>query len=273
MVKPIGWFESRSWWPLALSAAVLVVAVAFDPRGAYPSVALTLVAQLVFLTLSSAAVVALVGRAFLAEGSVSLLLLACGAVFLGLGGVIATAAAPGAVNVVITIHNLCAWCSAACHFVGILLAQRRRIDRARSAALGGAILAALTLIGVCVAAASLSHPTCTEGVGSLGAALAQASGPREHWVKRVQIYEPVIGLAIHCREPKAYQPLGFALQIHDDNSRCDFLKGHQAMAHAQNARQIAVVVGATWSPSGWASMTSSASAKSDSVKACTRLKL
>ena len=153
MVKPIGWFESRSWWPLALSAAVLVVAVAFDPRGAYPSVALTLVAQLVFLTLSSAAVVALVGRAFLAEGSVSLLLLACGAVFLGLGGVIATAAAPGAVNVVITIHNLCAWCSAACHFVGILLAQRWRIDRARSAALGGAILAALTLIGVCVAAA------------------------------------------------------------------------------------------------------------------------
>ncbi|HWI56888.1 MAG TPA: PAS domain S-box protein, partial [Bacillota bacterium] len=80
----------------------------------------------VFGTLIALGVVVLVGRSFLVRGQPGLLLLSCGLLFSGLSGIIATVVGGQDVNLNVTIFNLCAWLSAGCHLLGVVLLLRRR---------------------------------------------------------------------------------------------------------------------------------------------------
>lgn len=91
----------------------------FDP----PALAFSL--HLLFMLCTSAWVVHLTIRSFLASGSPGFLLLACGTASLGLAGVTAFAVAPRNPNVSVTIHNTLLWIAGVYHLLGVVLTFKR----------------------------------------------------------------------------------------------------------------------------------------------------
>ena len=142
-----------AWLPLPLLGSAIAVAWLLNPSGSYVAVPLTVALQLVFLTATSVAVIALVGRAFVASGALGLSLLASAAVCLGSGGVMANLVGRGEPNLTVTVHNLCIWCSAAFHLAGIALTRQRLDEHARAASLIAAIAAGAAAVALSTAAA------------------------------------------------------------------------------------------------------------------------
>ena len=73
----------------------------------------------VFSTLVSLFIASLIAYTFLARGTPGLLLLGCGVVVWGLGGLASSIASNVDVGLGVTVHNVCVWLSAGCHLVGV----------------------------------------------------------------------------------------------------------------------------------------------------------
>jgi PAS domain S-box-containing protein len=114
-----------AWLPVPLLFGAMILLWALNLPGSHESVFLVITLNLVCSLAASAVVAFLVGRGFLVRGSPGLLLLGCGAVAWGpaaLGSVIGDHDP----NVMVTIHNGCAWLSAFCHLTGVLLSARSK---------------------------------------------------------------------------------------------------------------------------------------------------
>jgi hypothetical protein len=119
------WLDRRAWLPVPALLLAIVVLRLVDPPGSYDSPRLMMALNVVFSTSVSLLVAYLVARNFVIRSSAGLLLLGCGAIAWGAGGVVAAAAGQRDVNVVVTIHNLSVCMAGACHLAGVALTLRR----------------------------------------------------------------------------------------------------------------------------------------------------
>jgi PAS domain S-box-containing protein len=115
-----------AWLPIPLLLAAMVVLWAADLRGSYESYFLGILLNSVFSMLASLLVAYLIARSFLVRRAPGLLLLGCGVIIWGCAGVVSTAVAGNDVNILIAIHNACAWLSALCHLMGVFLSLRTK---------------------------------------------------------------------------------------------------------------------------------------------------
>ncbi|MHB9106044.1 MAG: ATP-binding protein [Armatimonadota bacterium] len=121
--QPASGLQRLAWVPvLLLLTAVIVLRVA-NPPGAYESLGLLVVLNLLFQVLVSFFVAYLVGGSFLAGKTPGLLLLGCGVLLWGFAGAV------GSISGLIggpptTIHNTCVWFSAMCHLAGVIVSLR-----------------------------------------------------------------------------------------------------------------------------------------------------
>ncbi len=167
-----------SWIPIPLLLAALLVVWVVDPPGVFESPRLLVVVNFTFSTLASLFVADLVARAFVVRGSLGLLLLGCGMVIWGCAGLASAAASlargGAAPNVIVTIHNLGALASAACHLTGVVasIAFRRRV-RATAVWVPVAYLCSLVVVALVSLAAhdGWTPPFFAQGAG--GTALRQ----------------------------------------------------------------------------------------------------
>ena len=139
--------------PLALMVSAMAVLWSANLRFSYDPPWLLFTCNFLFATLASAVVFQLICRSFLAQGTPSLLLLACGIALWGLAGVLAVGFAGRSAKAMLTIHNLCAWLSAGFHLAGILWSEPRRRLRPEGWWLLGGVLMAVGLALVIVKAA------------------------------------------------------------------------------------------------------------------------
>ncbi|MHB8900805.1 MAG: MASE3 domain-containing protein, partial [Thermoguttaceae bacterium] len=147
------------WLPIPLLAAAIVGFWLADIPGSYESPGLVLALNLLFAVLVSVLVACLVGQGFRVHGSPGLLMLGCGLVVWGSAGFLGTIAglatqdSEDLVNVMVTVHNCCAWLSGFCHLAGVMLSLRpgsaRRGNRA-------SLVAAYSLSLVAVGAIALA---------------------------------------------------------------------------------------------------------------------
>jgi PAS domain S-box-containing protein len=142
-----------AWIPIPLLLAALLVVWVVDPPGVFESPRLLVVVNFTFSTLASLFVADLVARAFVVRGSPGLLLLGCGMVIWGCTGLASSAVSlargSAAPNVIVTIHNLGALTSAACHLAGVIasITLRRRV-RATAVWVPVAYLGALVVVAL-----------------------------------------------------------------------------------------------------------------------------
>jgi len=149
----VGSIARWAWLPIPALLLATLIAWAVGPDESYSGRGLTLIFELVFMTLASLAVAYFLVRSFFASGAPGLLLLACGIVLWGLSGVAAGAFSHGDVNQSITIHNLCVWLSAACHLGGALLGAQTRTFQQRGWWLLAAFSAVLAAVAFVILAA------------------------------------------------------------------------------------------------------------------------
>src|SRR5919198_2446481 len=121
MPQRLGSVARWAWMPIPLLLLAVVIAWAGGPAEAYPAREVTIICQLIFMTLASWVVAYFLVRSFFASGALGLLLLASGCMIWGLSGVAAGAFSRGDVNQSVTIHNLCVWLAARCQLLGALL--------------------------------------------------------------------------------------------------------------------------------------------------------
>jgi signal transduction histidine kinase/PAS domain-containing protein/ActR/RegA family two-component response regulator len=145
-----GWAE-QAWWPLPVLAASLVLLRLIESPAAYPWPHLQLMLQLVFMFGGACFVCFVAARGFLLHGNAGVLLLGCGAIAVGLAGVLANLTSVP--NVMVTIHNLSMWVGAWLHFIGALVGSQRRVPQ-RGLWLAIAYAATLATVLAIVAAAS-----------------------------------------------------------------------------------------------------------------------
>jgi PAS domain S-box-containing protein len=142
----------RVGWPWALPLVLVAILAlwAADVRGTWEPPYLLVSLYLVLATLASLAVVWLVAHSFLADGSPGLLTLGCGVLFWGLSAIFAGLAGESDPDVMVAIHNLGSWLSAACHAASawLLVRPRRPLGARRAWLLSAnlAVIAALTLL-------------------------------------------------------------------------------------------------------------------------------
>jgi PAS domain S-box-containing protein len=148
--------------PLPVFLLAIAALWAADSRTVYESPYLLIGLNLFFSALVSLLVAYLVGRSFLARGRPGLLLLGCGVLFWGVSGLVSVVAnlLKGGphfdVNVAVTIHNLCVWASALCHWAGAAFSLRWELSlRSPLRWLVGGYAAALAIVGLIVLAALL----------------------------------------------------------------------------------------------------------------------
>lgn len=117
---------------IVLVPAVVLLSVTGE-HASYEHPLLLLVLNCCFVTIVSLAISARIGSSFLVDGKSGLLLLGCGALVWGLGGCVAALAGllPSRdsgfdANVLISIHNTCAWFSALCHLSGAAISCARQ---------------------------------------------------------------------------------------------------------------------------------------------------
>jgi PAS domain S-box-containing protein len=129
--------------PLAVLVTLMAAFWMADLRFSYDPPWLLFTCNFLFATLASAFVCQLVCRSFLAQGTPSLLMLACGVVLWGLAGVLAVGFAGTSDNAMLTIHNVCAWLSAGCHLLSVVWWEPRRRLRPEGWWLLGGVLVAV----------------------------------------------------------------------------------------------------------------------------------
>ena len=102
----------RAWLPAPVLLLLIFGLALFAPATSYESPLLVLTLNVVFSAFVSIATVVVISRGFLHTGSLALLLLGCGALAWGLGGVTGVAVAMWgadmegvAPNILVTVHN------------------------------------------------------------------------------------------------------------------------------------------------------------------------
>ncbi len=150
---------SRRYWPAALPIvllfAVMNVLWIADLRTSYPAVHLNILLNIIFIALNSLFIAYLAARSFITRGEPSLLLLGCGVLVWSASGIIAVALGRGDPNLIVTIHNLCAGLSAACHLGSALLSMQGGFRlTARDVWLGVAYVMALGVVALIALAAN-----------------------------------------------------------------------------------------------------------------------
>jgi PAS domain S-box-containing protein len=141
-----------AWLAWALLAALLLAMIGLritNPPIFFESNLLVLVLNFLFSTLVSLYIAYLIGRIFLARGSLGLLLLGCGIVSWGAAGVVANVASQGNPNLDVTIHNLGVLLSAFFHLAGatFLLGSNPAV-RVPAAWVGAAYVGAVGAVGL-----------------------------------------------------------------------------------------------------------------------------
>lgn len=139
-----------AWWPALAFVFALAVVRAIDLPGQFGSAFLAVGLGFVFVTVASFVVTFLVSRSFASTGSPALVLIGCGALSLGVGMVIASAADARGANFAVTIHNLCSLLAGICHLLGAVLSGRPGTLPGRSAVLTVCYGVTLLLIGMIV---------------------------------------------------------------------------------------------------------------------------
>jgi two-component system, cell cycle sensor histidine kinase and response regulator CckA len=129
----VRWLQSAAWLPVPLLVAAMLALRMLDLRASWDSPYLLLAFNIVFATSISLVIAYLAALSFLVRSTLGSLMLGCGALAWGAGGLVAAAAGGWDPNVVVTIHNSCACLSATCHLAGVALSLRpaRAIDAAR----------------------------------------------------------------------------------------------------------------------------------------------
>jgi PAS domain S-box-containing protein len=113
-----------AWMPVAALLLAMIALWLTDPHISFESYFLVLVLNFLFSTLASLYIAYLIGRSFLARGSLGLLLLGCGVVTWGAAGVMANVVSQGDPNLDVTIHNLGVLLSALFHLAGAIFLVR-----------------------------------------------------------------------------------------------------------------------------------------------------
>jgi two-component system cell cycle sensor histidine kinase/response regulator CckA len=134
--------------PILLLLIILYLyALNYSDSYQYPR--LTFLLGLVFTTFGSVLIAFLAGRSFLYQAMPSMLMLGCGALILGSGGVVANLN-PNSINNQVAVHNLCFWLSACFHLAGVVinLKQTRAMRGAAGVWLGLAYLVSFFLVWV-----------------------------------------------------------------------------------------------------------------------------
>lgn len=125
-----GSFSRLAWLPIPVFLVTMAVLWVANQQTSYESVFLLMALNFVFSVMASGLIAYLIGRSFLSSGAPGLLMLGCGVLIWGAAGFIGIAselvAAHGQldINVIIAIHNICAWLSAICHLMGAILSLR-----------------------------------------------------------------------------------------------------------------------------------------------------
>jgi PAS domain S-box-containing protein len=120
-----------TWLPVPLSLAAILIIWAGDWTKAYGSQDLLLLLNTTFLGAVPFFVAILIGRSFLDEGNVGLLLTGSGVVISTAANVLCTAVPNADANFTVTIHNSGAATAALCQFIGALLLRRPAIRLVR----------------------------------------------------------------------------------------------------------------------------------------------
>jgi PAS domain S-box-containing protein len=141
-----------AWLAWVLLAALLLAMVGLwitRPPLSFESNFLILVLNFLFSTLESVYIAYLIGRVFLARGSLGLLVLGCGILTWGAAGVVANVVSQGNPNFDATIHNLGVWLSGLFHLAGTtLLLRTKPAVRMPAAWLSAAYVSAVGAVGL-----------------------------------------------------------------------------------------------------------------------------
>lgn len=139
--KPLRFYV---WLPIPILMLAIIVAKTAGLHESYKSETLTLFLSSIFYTLVSVGILFLVGRSFLALGSLGLLLLECGVILWGLAGTVGDAVSHGDANINVTIFNSGIFLAGLCHLSGAILSLRpKRALRNPPLWLGAGIILAL----------------------------------------------------------------------------------------------------------------------------------
>jgi PAS domain S-box-containing protein len=151
-----GFSDWRYWSavvPIPLLLAIMFVLWVAELRTVYDAPRLNML-NVVFTMLNSLFIAYLAARSFSTRGAPALLMLGCGVLVWGVSGSLSMALGKGDPNQIVTIHNLCAALSAACHLASALLSLRPGLRiRARELWLGLAYTGMLSAVAVIVVAA------------------------------------------------------------------------------------------------------------------------
>ncbi len=138
-----------AWLPIPLLLAAIIAGRAAGWRESYQYDGVRLVLSFIFYTLVSLGTLYLIGRSFLAQGALGLLLLECGVVLWSLAGTVADAVSQGDANVNVTVFNAGILLAGLCHLAGAALSLReQRSLRARPLWLAAGWAFALASLGL-----------------------------------------------------------------------------------------------------------------------------
>lgn len=164
--------EPRPFYLAWLAVPILLAAIiglrAANLPVCYKSPALVFFSDGVFSLAASLFIFWLIGRSFLARGSLGLLLLGCGVLIWGAAGMAGPAAGRGDANITVTVHNSCVWLSALFHLAGVAVSLRsHRTLRGSPWWLAASLLVSLIAVGLItvVGLADLLPPFFIQGHG------------------------------------------------------------------------------------------------------------
>ena len=132
-----GIVERLAWLPIPLLLGAIIAARMAGLSGVYKYDTLRLFLSFIFYTLVTLCTLYLIGRSFLASGSLGLLLLECGVIFWSLSGTIGDLVFIGDANINVTVFNIGILLAGLCHLAGSIFTLRaQQVLGARPVLLG-----------------------------------------------------------------------------------------------------------------------------------------
>jgi PAS domain S-box-containing protein len=138
-----------AWLPIPLFIALVLYTEISGVSNAHENRLLLLISNIVFTTLGSLLITYLMSRSILKNGRIGLILFVCGVLFWGFSGSIGTLFGYQNANVIVTIHNLCAFFSSLFYFTGALAWSGRR-SLVKTPALWMTVLYSLSIIIIAI---------------------------------------------------------------------------------------------------------------------------
>ncbi len=147
--RPPSTLARFAWVPLVLMACATLWFYHEDSRAVYAHPRLLFSMMFIFSTLVSVVIAILAGRTYLVSGQSGMMLLGCGALVWGSGGMLATIIFSRDINFQVTVYNLAALLSSMLHLAGALSPLQAR-GRVKFASIWLDISYAIALGGVLV---------------------------------------------------------------------------------------------------------------------------